>query len=91
MQIIQDPFQHLRLSKTATSYVRRVLHRPLSEILFMRSLMQGRIRDFSISIVKNIPQNKTIIAVCCKKNKQNQGHSVEKARYAMGKKGYINV
>ena len=78
MQIIQDPFQHLRLSKRATSYVHRVLHRALSEILFMRSLMQGRIRNFSISIVKNIPQNKTIIVVCCKKNKQNQGHSVEK-------------
>ena len=67
MHIIQGPFQHLRLPQRATSYVRRVLYRPLSEIPFMRNLMQGSIRDFSISIVKNIPQNKTTIAVCCKK------------------------
>ena len=86
MQIIQDPFQHLRLSKTATSYVRRVLHRPLSEKLFMRSLMQGRIRDFSISFVKNIPQNKTIIAVCCKKTSKTKDTQLRKSDMQWGKK-----
>ena len=59
----------------------------------MRNFMQGSVMDFSISIVKNTSQNKTIIRICCekKKNKQNQGHSVEKEQYAMGKKAYINA
>ena len=86
MEIIQDPFQHLRLSKRATSYVHRVLHRALSEILFMRSLMQGRIRDFSISIVKNIPQNKTIIVVCCKKTSKTKDTQLRKSDMQWGKK-----
>ena len=86
MQIIQDPFQHLRLSKTATSYVRRVLRRPLSEILSMRSLMQVRIRDFFISFVKNIPQNKTIIAVCCKKTSKTKDTQLRKSDMQWGKK-----
>ena len=51
--------------------------------------MQGNVRDFSISIVKNIPQNKTIMERVVKKNKQNQGHLVEKERYAVGKNAYI--
>ena len=37
--------------------VRRVLHQPLSEIPVMRNFMQGSVRDFSISIVKNTSQN----------------------------------
>ena len=44
--------------------------------------MQGSIRDFSICIMKNIPQNKTNAVVCCKKH---QGHLVDKEWYAMGK------
>ena len=40
-------------------------------------LMQGSVRDFFISIVKNIPQIKTNM-VCRKKNKENEGHSVGK-------------
>ena len=44
----------------------------------MCNLMQGCARGFCIPIVKNIPENKTIIEVCCEKNKQNQGHPVEK-------------
>lgn len=40
--------------------------------------MQGSVRDFFISIVKNIPQIKTNIMVCRKKNKENEGHSVDK-------------
>ena len=34
--------------------------------------MQVNVREFSISIVKKIPQKKTIIVVC-HKNKENQG------------------
>ena len=64
----------------------RVPHPPLSEITVMCNLMQGTIRDFSISSMKNIPQNKTNIAVCRKKNKENQGHSVDRERDAMGKR-----
>ena len=41
-------------------------------------LMQGSVRDFFISIVKNIPQIKTNIMVCRKKSKENEGHSVDK-------------
>ena len=43
------------------------------------------------TIVKNIQQNKTILMVCCKKNKENQGHSVDKEWYAMGKKAYMTA
>ena len=57
----------------------------------MCNLMQGCARGFCIPIVKNIPENKTIIEVCCEKNKQNQGHPVEKEWYAMGKKALINA
>ena len=58
----------------------------------MRNFMQGSVRDFPISIVKNTSQNKTIIRFCFeKKPKQNQGHSVEKEQFAMGKKAYINA
>ena len=38
----------------------------------MCNLMQGMIRDFSISSMKNIPQNKTNIAVCCKKTRKTK-------------------
>ena len=41
-------------------------------------LMQGSVRDFFISIVKNIPQIKTNIMVRRKKNKEHEGHSVDK-------------
>ena len=56
----------------------------------MRNLLQRSVRDFSISIVKNIPQN-NYWNVLWKKNKQNQGHSVEKEQYKMGKTTYINA
>ena len=80
VQIIQDHSHHLRLSQTQrpTSYVGRVLHPPLKEITVTRNLIQGSGRGFSISIVKNILQNKKNIVVCCKKNKENQVHSVDK-------------
>ena len=68
------------VTKSYILYVRRVLHRPLSEIPVMCNLMHGSIRDFSISTVKNIPQMKTIIGVYYQKNMQNQGYSVEKER-----------
>ena len=68
------------VTKSYILYVRRVLHRPLSEIPVMCNLMHGSVRDFSISTVKNIPQMKTIIGVYYQKNMQNQGYSVEKER-----------
>ena len=52
----------------------------------MRSLMQGRIRDFCISIVKNIPQNKTIIVVCCKKTSKTKDTQLRKSDMQWGKK-----
>ena len=52
--------------------------------------MQDSIRDFFISNVKNIPQNKTIM-LCFVKHKENQGHSVDRKQYAMGKKAYMNA
>ena len=70
--------------------IRRVLHPSLTEIPVTHNLMQVSVRDFSISNVKNIPQSKTILVVCCKKNKESQGHSVDKEQYAMEKKAYIN-
>ena len=74
VQIIQDHSHHLRLSQTqrATSYVGRVLHPPLKEITVTRNLIQGSARDFSISIRKNIPQNKKNIVVCCKKTRKTK-------------------
>ena len=51
------------VTKSYILYVRRVLHPPLSKIPVTRILMQGSIRDFFISNVKNIPQNKTITCV----------------------------
>ena len=79
MQIIQDHSQHSRLSKRALSYMLaesciRLRVKQLSRMI----LMQGSVRDFFISIVKNIPQIKTNIMVCRKKNKENEGHSVDK-------------
>ena len=60
----------------------------------MCNLMQSSIKDFSVYenqlSMKNIPQNKTNITVCCK-NKEIQGHSFDRKQYAMGKKTYINV
>ena len=52
--------------------------------------MQGSIRDFFISNVKNIPQNKTIMW-CVVKNNENQGHSADRKQSAMGKKAYMNT
>ena len=58
----------------------------------MVKLMQGSIRDFSIStLLKNICQNKAIIVGCHLKTIDNQGHSVDKEQYTMGEKTYINV
>ena len=69
MQIIQDHSQYLRFSQGATSYMfaERVLHPPLSQIPVTHNLMQVSVRDFSISKLENIPQNKTILMVCLKK------------------------
>ena len=53
------------VTKSYILYVHRVLHQPLSEIPVMRNLMQVSERGFSISIVKNLPQNKTIIGLGC--------------------------
>ena len=64
------------VTKNNILYVCRVLHPSLSEITTTHNLMQFSVRDFSISNVKNIPQNKTILAVRCKKNKESQGLSV---------------
>ena len=77
-------------TKSYILYVHRVLHPPLSKIPVTRNLMQDSIRDFFISNVKNIPQNKTIMW-CVVKNKENQGHSVDRKQYAMGKKAYMNA
>ena len=49
--------------------------------------MQGSIRDFSI--VKNLPQYNSYGVLW--KNKKNQGHSIDKKQYVMGKKAYINA
>ena len=57
----------------------------------MCKLMQGSIRDFSISTLKNIFQNKAIIVGCHLKTIDNQGHSVDKERYAMREKTYFNA
>ena len=48
------------VTKRYILYVGRVLHRPQSEIIIVRKLMQGSVNDFSIFIVKNIPQDKII-------------------------------
>ena len=52
--------------------------------------MQGSKRDFFISNVENIPQNKTIMW-CVVKNNENQRHSADRKRSAMGKKAYMNT
>ena len=44
--------------------------------------MHGYLRDFPLSIMKNI--------VSFKKNKENQGYSSDKEQFAMGKKTNIN-
>ena len=65
MRVIQDHSQPLRLSQRANIlYVDRVLHPSLSEITVTSNLMQVQLRDVSISIVKNISRDRTVIAVC---------------------------
>ena len=65
MRVIQDHSQPLRLSQRANIlYVGRVLHPSLSKITVTSSLMQVQLRDVSISIVKNISRDRTVIAVC---------------------------
>ena len=91
MQIIQGHSQHLKIvTRSYILYVGRVLHPPQSKTTAMCKLMQGNIRDFSISTLKNIPLKK-ITVVFHKKNNEIQGHSVDKERYAMEEKTYINV
>ena len=73
MQIIQDHSQHSIFPKRALSYMLaesciRLRVKQLLRII----LMQDSVRDFFISIVKNIPQIKTNIMVCRKKNKENE-------------------
>ena len=65
MRVIQDHSQPLRLSQRANIlYVDRVLHPSLSEITVTSNLMQVQLRDVSVSIVKNISRDRTVIAVC---------------------------
>ena len=65
MRVIQDHSQPLRLSQRANIlYVDRVLHPSLSEITVTSNLVQVQLRDVSISIVKNISRDRTVIAVC---------------------------
>ena len=53
----------------------------------MRNLMQGSVRDFSISIVKNISQSKTIIRVCCvKKPNKTKDTQLRKSNMHWGKR-----
>ena len=86
MQIIQDQSQHLRLSQGATSCIFAVLHPPLSKIPDTRNLMQGSIRDFFIFNVKNMPQNKTIIVVCCKKTMKTKETQLTERDMQWGKR-----
>ena len=67
MKIIQDHSQHLRLSQRAISHMFAESYIHLSVKYVSRNLMQGSIRDFFISNVKNIPQNKIISVMYCKK------------------------
>ena len=78
------------VTKSYILYVRRVLNPHLSKITVTHSLMQGSKRDFFISNVENIPQNKTIMW-CVVKNNENQRHSADRKRSAMGKKAYMNT
>ena len=49
--------------------------------------MQGSVRDFSISIVKNTSQNKTIIRICCEKNpSKNKDTQLRKSNMQWGKR-----
>ena len=65
MRVIQDHSQPLRLSQRANIlYVDRVLHPSLSEITVTSNLVQVQLRDVSISIVKNISRDRTVITVC---------------------------
>ena len=53
----------------------------------MRNFMQGSVRDFSISIVKNTSQNKTIIRICCEKNpSKNKDTQLRKSNMQWGKR-----
>ena len=75
MQIIQDHSQHVRLSQRTISsiFTESYIHlHPfyIHEIPVTHNLMQVSVRDFSISNVKNIPQSKTILVVCCKKTRK---------------------
>ena len=47
--------------------------------------MQGSIRDFSISNLENIPQNKTILMVCCKKTRKTKDTQLTKCNAQWGK------
>ena len=80
VQIIQNHSQYLRFSQTqwATSYVGRVLHPPLKEITVTLNLMQSSVGNFSVSIVKYIPQNKKNIVVCCKNTRKTKGTQLTK-------------
>ena len=51
----------------------------------MHNLIQGSIRDFSILIVKNIPQNKTIIVVCCEKISKTKDTQLRKSNMQWGR------
>ena len=48
-------------------------------------LMQGNVRDFSISIVRNIPQNKTIMERVVKKTSKTKDTQLRKSDMQWGK------
>ena len=53
----------------------------------MRNFMQGSVMDFSISIVKNTSQNKTIIRICCeKKTSKTKDTQLRKSNMQWGKR-----
>ena len=80
IQIIHYHSQHLRHTKSYILHVGRVLHLPLSEGTVARNLMQVRVRDFSISIIKNI-------AVCfLKKTRKTKGTQLTESNMRRGKR-----
>ena len=73
------------VTKSYILYVCRVLHPP-SKITVTGNSMQGSIRDFFISNVKNIPQNKAIMWYVAKKQWKPRTLSWQKA-ICNGEKG----
>ena len=62
MKLIQDHFPHVRFSQRDTYYMwaESCIKRKV-KITAVHNLMQGSVRDSSISIVENIPQDKKLL------------------------------